>query len=335
LHKITERQQIDYETFHNDVVPSNKPVVIRSLGENWSAVEQSRDSATEACRYLERLDNNTPVYTIVAPPSAEGRFFYSDDLQGVNFKRGQIPLAQVLTQLNTENESGAPHSIAVQALPIRTTLPEFEKENPNELIDASVAPTMWIGNKGRVAPHFDVHRNLACVVAGKRHFILFPPDQIQNLYLGPVLGSPGGVAMSLVDAWNPDLDKYPRYADALAVAEEAVLEPGDAIYIPSLWWHAVASIEPLNILVNYWWGGINSHGVSPNDSLLHAMMTMADLDDSQLQAWRDYFDYFLFQAANDPAGHLPSNISDIVTSLSPEQAKNVKDFLSEHLNENL
>ena len=333
MHKIAEWQHVDFETFHNDVVPANKPALLRSLVQDWPAVGQCRGSATATCGYLERLDNGNPVYTIAAPPAARGRFFYSDDLRGVNFKRGQIPLAQVLAQLLTQDDQPDGHSIAVQALSIRETLPEFENENPVSLIDASVPPTMWIGNRGQVAPHYDVHRNLACVMAGRRQFILFPPEQIANLYLGPVLNAPGGVPISMVDIWNPDFDKFPLYAEALEQAQEAVLEPGDALYIPSLWWHAVAALENVNVLVNYWWGGISASGVSPNDSLLHAMLAIAGLDDSQRQAWRDFFNYYVFGTSTDPASHLPESLEDIVTSLSPEQLRAVREFLSKHLDE--
>lgn len=332
LHKIAEWQRVDFDTFHSEVVPANKPALIRSLVEDWPAVAQGRSSASDTCRYLEKLDNGTPVYTIAAAPDAGGRFFYSDDLQGVNFKRGQIPLAQVLTQLLAHDDEPGVHAIAVQSLSVRDTLPEFESENPVRLLDAEVPPTMWIGNRGLVAPHYDVHRNLACVVAGRRQFILFPPDQIANLYLGPVLDAPGGVPISLVNVWNPDFDKFPQYAEALEVAQEAVLEPGDALYIPSLWWHGVASLERVNVLVNYWWDGITDSGVSPNDSLLHGMLAIAALDDSQRQAWRDYFDYYVFRTGKAPDAHLPSGIKDIVTSLSPQQAKAVREFLSRRLN---
>jgi hypothetical protein len=333
LKKIAERQHVDLETFQNEIVPANTPTVIRSLVEDWPAVQHCRSSATATCQYLETMDHGVLAYTIAAPPDAGGRFFYSDDFKGVNFKRGQIPFAQVLAQILAQSDQPSPHSIAVQALSIRDNLPEFEKENPIPLLDAPVPPTMWIGNRGYVAPHYDVHRNLACVVAGKRQFILYPPAQIANLYPGPILDAPGGVPISLVDVWNPDFEKFPRYAEAQEVAQEAVLEPGDAIYIPSLWWHAVASLESVNVLVNYWWGGINASGVSPNDSLLHAMLAFKSLDDSQRRAWRAYFDYYVFRSSADPEAHLPSGLSDVVTSLSPEQDKAVRDFLSQHLNE--
>lgn len=143
MHKIAELQHVDFETFHNIVAPANKPALLLSLVQEWLAIGQCRGPAAATCGYLERLDNGKPVYTIAAPPAARGRFFYSDDLRGVNFKRGQIPFAQVLAQLLTQDDKPDGHFIAVQALSIRETLPEFENENRVSLIDASVPPTMW------------------------------------------------------------------------------------------------------------------------------------------------------------------------------------------------
>ncbi len=331
MHKVAEWQQVDFETFHNEVVPANKPALIRSLVGDWPAVGHGQNSAEATCKYLEELDSGNPVYTIAAPPDAGGRFFYTDDLKRVNFQRGQIPLAQVLAQLLQQNNGNDSHSIAVQALDIRGTLPNFESDNPARLVDASVAPTMWIGNEGQVAPHFDVHRNLACVVAGSRRFILFPPEQISNLYLGPVVETPGGVPVSLVNDSDPDFDTFPRYAAALEAAQEAILEPGDALYIPSLWWHGVTSLERFNVLVNYWWGGKTTSGVSPYDSLLHAMLTIAGLDESQRHAWRDFFDYYVFRTSANPEAHLPDGLEDLVTSPREEQIESVKEALSQSL----
>ena len=331
MHKIAELQEIDFDSFHNDIVPANKPALIRSLVRDWPAVISGRESAEASCRYLEKLDSGNPVYTIAAPPEARGRFFYTKDLKRVNFQRGQVPLAQVLAQLLGQTDAAAAHSIAVQALDIRQTLPDFESQNPTRLIDASVAPTMWIGNRGQVAPHYDVHRNLACVVAGRRRFVLFPPEQLGNLYLGPVLDTPGGVPISLVDDQNPNFGQFPRYKEALENAQEAILEPGDALYIPSLWWHGVTSLERFNVLVNYWWGGIGESGVSPNDSLLHGMLAVAGLDESQRQAWRAFFDYFVFRTGADPTAHLPRDLEDLVTSLGEEKTRTLRKVLSQRL----
>ena len=331
MKKIAERQHVDPDTFHNEIVPASQPIVIRSLVKDWPAVNQCAASPTATCEYLGQYANDDPVHTLAAPPEAEGRFFYNDDLASVNFKHGQFPLRQVLAELLSAADSATPHSIAVQALSIRNTLPNFEKENPNTLLNMTIAPGMWISNRGKVAPHFDEDRNLACVVAGRREFMLFPPDQIGNLYIGPVMTTPGGVPISLVDVWNPDLEKYPRFADALATAQVATLDPGDAIFIPSLWWHGVQSLESINVLVNYWWGGRSSYGLSTHDSLLHAMLCISELDDAQRSAWRDYFDYFVFRMGENPAAHLPADLKDIVTSLNPDQAIKARNILSQRL----
>jgi len=331
MQTINELNKAEIESFQSDVVAAESPAVIRSLVEDWPAVAEGRGSAADICRYIESLDEDKPVYTIAAPPEAGSRFFYSEDLQNLNFKRGQIPLRQVLKQLLAQLDVAQAHSIAVQSLPVREILPAFEKQNHVPLLDQPIEPTMWIGNRGKVAPHYDVHRNLACVVAGRRRFTLFPPEQIGNLYPGPILGAPGGVPISLVNVWSPELEKFPRYSAALEVAQEALLEPGDAIYIPSLWWHAVESLESVNVLVNYWWGGINQHGVSPNDSLLHGMLTIAGLDESQRRAWRDFFEYYVFRSGENPEEHLPGGLHDIVTSMSPEQVESVRQFLAQKL----
>lgn len=51
----------------------------------------------------------------------------------------------------------------------------------------------------------------------------------------------------------PELDRFLRYAEAMAAAQVAELEPGDAIFIPYMWWHGVQALDPFNLLVNYWW----------------------------------------------------------------------------------
>ncbi len=59
----------------------------------------------------------------------------------------------------------------------------------------------------------------------------------------------------------------------------ADLEPGDAIFIPSLWWHCVEAYAPVNILVNYWYNAPTQS--SPFEALMHAMLAVHDLPDAE------------------------------------------------------
>ena len=123
---------------------------------------------------------------------------------------------------------------------------------PPELPLKRVDPRIWVGNASRIAPHYDMAANVAVVVAGRRRFTLFPPEQIANLYVGPVERTVAGQPTSMVDPDNPDLDRFPRFAEAQRHAQVVELGLGDAIYIPPMWWHHVRAEGALNILVNYW-----------------------------------------------------------------------------------
>ena len=57
----------------------------------------------------------------------------------------------------------------------------------------------------------------------------------------------------MVDFANPDFEKYPRFREAIAAGQMAELEPGDAVFIPAMWWHHVEGLSAFNTLVNYWW----------------------------------------------------------------------------------
>lgn len=328
---IREVENISKDQFHNEIVPLDQPVVIRSHADNWPAVAAGREDAQIFSKYLKQFNANQGVYTIAGEPSIAGRFFYNPDLRGVNFQRANVNFTSVLDQLLALANSPNPHAIAVQSASVRDTLPKFDIENPMSLLDATVEPTFWLGNRAVVAPHYDVSDNLAIVVHGRRKFTLFPPDQVANLYVGPALDSPGGVPISLVEMGAPDFDRFPNYRLALEAATSATLQPGDAIFIPSPWWHAVESLDPLNMLVNYWWGDATEHNVSANNSMMLAMLTISNMSAKKRASWKHYFDYYVFRHSGDPAEHLPEDLHDILTNLTPEQTEGLLKFLKNKL----
>jgi hypothetical protein len=170
------------------------------------------------------------------------------------------------------------------------------------------------------------------VVAGRRRFTLFPPEQLANLYVGPLDFAPAGQAISLVDLENPDLDRFPRFAEALVHAQSAELQPGDIIYIPSMWWHHVQGLESLNVLINHWWRDAPDHAGPPLDVLLHALLNLRDLPVEQRRAWAGLFDHYVFNPSQETAAHIPLARRGVVGELDDDAARRIRAQLRASLN---
>ena len=102
----------------------------------------------------------------------------------------------------------------------------------------------------------------------------------------------------MVDLRCPDFEAFPRFREALKTAQVAELDPGDAIFIPSMWWHQVEALAPFNVLVNYWWRDTPRFLAQPQDALNHALLAIRDLPEDEKKLWRQMFDYYVF---GDPA----------------------------------
>ncbi len=302
---------IDEERFEK-VRASLRPAVLRAIAGDWPAVTAARKSDGDIANYLASRAANRSVGAIAAAPSEQGRFFYTDDLSRLNFVKASGQLGAFLQDLLGVAEMPDPPAMAVQSEEIESLIPAFIEDNRLPILP-DVSPRIWIGNRIRVAPHYDAKENVAVCVAGRRRFTLFPPDQIANLYPGPFELTPAGTPVSMVDLANPDLAQHPRYAEAARHALQAVLEPGDAIYIPYGWWHAVDSLDPVSILVNYWWAPGLPDGIgSPYEALLQSVLSFKHLPADQREVWRTLLDYYVFEKGGDPAAHLPVQAQGIL-----------------------
>ena len=291
--------------FHDEIVPSARPVVFRGLTASWPVTRAGQESPEALAAYLKRFDRGASVGAMFGPPGIGGRFFYNEDLSGFNFRQGSVRLSAALDLLLDYGREESPSSLAVQSVPVRNNLPGFEVGNRMPLLGDAVEPRVWIGNAVTVAAHHDPSENIACVVAGRRRFTLFPPDQIANLYMGPFDPTPAGATISMVDFDAPDLARYPRFAEAMRHAMVVDMEPGDAIYIPYMWWHHVRSTERMNMLVNYWWTPPDQGRGRPTEAMMHAIVAVRDMPAPHRAAWRALFDHYVFEDAGPAGAHLP------------------------------
>lgn len=304
------------------VVASGHPAVLRGLVSRWPAVARAHESPAALVAYLKGLDTGREVDAIMTPPQVQGRVFYNAAMDGFNFLRNRLPLSAVAEQVLRYATFEDPPAVAAQSALIRDCVPGFLQDNRLAVPGEGADPRIWLGNAITTPTHLDEWCNIACVVAGRRRFTLFPPEQIANLYIGPLDFAPTGAPVSLVDAVQPDLQRYPRFAQARAAALCADLGPGDAIYVPPLWWHHVRSLETFNLLVNYWWFAPlagEAHRLSGFDALVHCLMAIRDLPAPTREAWRALFDHYVFGPQEDVSGHIAPARTSLLGPLSREK----------------
>jgi mannose-6-phosphate isomerase-like protein (cupin superfamily) len=330
---IPEYSTMSTQQFFEEVAPSQRPIVIRGWAKNWPFVISAKKTPSDFVAYLNKFYTGKKTTMVVAPPSANKRFYYNDNMTDVNYLSGEERLDLFLDRLVELIDRDVYPAISMQGTPTNEILPGLVNENRADFFP-EVEPRLWIGNEGVVNTHYDGSDNVACVVAGRRRFTLFPPEQTCHLYPGSLNFTPAGAPTSLVDLNKPDFERYPLFKLALAEAYSVELAPGDAIFIPMLWWHHVESLEKVNALMNYWWNGSsgpNAVSPSPIDSLNIAVLAMRDLTKEQRDAWRCMFDHYLFHQKLDPRTYIPEHPQHILGDLSAEDVRLIKDFFVKKL----
>jgi len=295
---MRELTNVDARRFREEVVSSYEPAVLRGVVAGWPIVRAFRESPAVFCSYLAKRDSGSPVDALRMPPSAKGRVFYNENLTAFNFTHEKLAVTEVIERIVKYAAMQNPPAMAAQSALIADCLPAVAEENVLPLLHPSVRPRIWLGSAAVTPAHFDESGNVACVVAGRRRFTLLPPEQVANLYIGPLDFAPTGTPLSLVDFRTPDLARFPRFAEALAHARLADLDAGDAIYIPPLWWHHVESLERLNALVNYWWKGppdAPKDAPSAFGALHQAVKAFEHATPEQRAAWGAIFAEFVFR----------------------------------------
>ncbi len=310
---------------------ADAPWVARGLTSDWPAVQAAKQSNTAFFDYLLGFYNDKKVSAFLGEPEIGGRFFYNEDLSGFNFVQLDTTLKQLAEKLEALSAIDHPPSLYMGSTNLDHWLPGLSEAHQLRLPLPSALVSLWLGNHSIVAPHFDYPANIACCIAGVRRFTLFPPDQVANLYVGPWDLTPAGQPISLVDIKHPDLEKYPRFEEALSLAVSADLQPGDAIYIPSLWWHQVESLAEVNGLINFWWTQQPPALGSPMDAFTHALLSIKQLPRAEREAWHALFDYYVFSESAADRDYWPTNRADRTRLIEDPLARQLRAELTNHL----
>lgn len=72
---------------------------------------------------------------------------------------------------------------------------------------------------------------------GRKRWLICPPEAAADLYVTS--------HMSPIDGFNPDVAKYPLFAQANC--SDVVANPGDVLYYPSHWFHQTLNLDPVTV----------------------------------------------------------------------------------------
>lgn len=319
------------------VLQGQTPMVFKGLARDWPLVRAGLSSSQEAMSYLLSHDRGGPLLTYVGEPAIRGRFFYDDSRTKMNFRAERAGLGEILEWIKAGLHEADGPSLYVGSTDLDTYFPGLGRENDPGLgpeVFGSDPPlaSLWIGNRTVASAHFDMSNNLAVCAVGHRRFTLFPPDQVANLYPGPLEPTPGGQVVSMVDFDAPDFERHPGFREALDRAQVAELEPGDVLVYPALWWHQVEALDPFNVLVNYWWNAAPGFMDTPMNTLLHGLLSLRDRPDFEKQGWKALFDYYVFGRADRAAEHLPEAARGPLGPMDAVTARRLRASLLDRLN---
>jgi Cupin-like domain len=286
------------------VVEASRPLVLPGLIEHWPSLAAGRNSRSALNDYLKSMDRGIPAPVVEAPASTHGRFGYNADLREFTFSKRHRGISETLDRIERQADRPNAPIIAIQMLPLASHLPDFVQQNPMPLLPG-IGPLLWLGGRVRTQIHHDRDHNLACVIAGRRRFVLFPPEQVANLYIGPIENPP---PLSIVDLEAPDFARFPLFERALASAQTAELGPGDALLMPRHWWHHVTSRDPYNAMVNYWWGTHAQGLENPYDCFLTALLAIKNLPPGERIYWQAMFNAHVFQSEGSAVEHIPPEL---------------------------
>ncbi len=227
---VDRRQNLSYEEFTAEYALPNRPVILENLTADWPAQKlwtpdffrrrygHLRVTVSRAARKTELpVTMSLDEYVRSMHSTTEKRPFY---LTSWDFTAVAPELA---------NDFSLPRYFAE----------DFIAELPEEVRPRLL--WLFMGPPGSgFRMHVDVGHTAAwnAQLVGRKEWILYAPDEAENVYQGRV------------EAFSPDLERFPRFQQAQAHA--ATLGPGDVIFTPSCWWHQTRILETsLSVTGNY------------------------------------------------------------------------------------
>ncbi|MBP7273444.1 MAG: cupin-like domain-containing protein [Saprospiraceae bacterium] len=222
--QIERRSNLSREEFIENYLKPRRPVVLTDIAHRWDATKKW------TFEYFKEEFGDIEV-PIVGPNFSK---------PGPNYMKPEMNMK--LKDYLEILQSGEKSPYRIFLWNILENVPQLASDVSNHLIcDGWIDnfPFMFFGGKGAVT---NLHYDIDCShvfhthFLTRKHIILFDQEQSTKLYHQPF------TVKSLVDPTNPDFERYPAFKNV--VGHETMLQHGETLFIPSLWWHHIVYVDP-------------------------------------------------------------------------------------------
>ena len=118
----------DHAAIARAVEVAERPAVIRGIANDWPAVTTAREGDEAIAAYLAARDNGKPLTVLVGPPETGGRYFYSDNMRGVNFRSEKMPMRALVERLIALRDTADAPSLYAGSTPTPDSVTGFAAE---------------------------------------------------------------------------------------------------------------------------------------------------------------------------------------------------------------
>jgi lysine-specific demethylase 8 len=217
----------------DEAVAGGRPVILTGVDRAWSAI------ATWTPPFLAERLGPTPVEVVTLVDGAR------DFLDGYYLaERSSMPFRDLAARVFDHPEPGRRSYMMGGNWTMLGTLGE-DVPAPREIDGRRFFPEgsgLWVGQRGNVtALHYDFWHGFLAQVAGRKRVSLFAPDESARVYPDSPFSSRIGATRLPTMFLEADPASFPKLSRA--TRHEAVLGPGDLLYVPPFWWHHVESLD--------------------------------------------------------------------------------------------
>ncbi|MEM7199586.1 MAG: cupin-like domain-containing protein [Planctomycetota bacterium] len=225
----------DRAWFERELVGNNRPAVFPGGAADWPAVARWGPS------YFTRVAGKAQITTRFEPDAEHVRYY--TPAGGVDAVMSFAEYNAKLTATPPDNR----YYLAPMRVP--ATFPMLLEDCDCSAVSDTREAALFYGRDVFSPTHYHGdEEGVLCQIFGTKRIVLFPPGQSRLLY--PFPWYTHVLNFSRVDPRAPDRASFPRFADATPIVVD--MRPGDMIYVPVHWWHAVES-PGLSCAISFFW----------------------------------------------------------------------------------